>query len=340
MVGYPALHAPPLRVDRAMLVEDVSADSDDDDEEEEITDSPLQCHRARMITSRSAHEDDNLAGGVTTTPASPVDGSAVGDAGSCVTTSIAHHASPAASIGGRSVLQRGTCVGGTSSPIDGVHGSTAVGGSSTMHNNSSSVPCSLAIGWSSIVDGGVALGVALSDGGAGCPGDTADVPAGKASADLDVNMSDAGGECHEDTTTTPAADVFASLIPFISPEDCTISPSSSPLQTDNGDSNPRRGRLSNDVPCFNEESTPSSTAVHSGMSPSDGHQPVVVFCARISRKRMSPPKINQEVVRTVKSMAGRKKGSKNQEVSNKMDVAKEKDKSKKKDSRRRRTRQR
>ncbi|GBG58628.1 hypothetical protein CBR_g28 [Chara braunii] len=325
---------PPLRPDRARVVEDVSADSDDE-EEDEIADLPLQCSRARMTASRREQGDDSLVGGVTATPTTRVDESAVGGAGSCVTTSIGHHASAAVAVTGRSALQRSTCVGGTSSAADHVHGSTEVGGSSTVHNNSVGVSCSLAIGGSSMVDGGVAVGVTVSDTGAGCPGDAADLPAGKASADLDVDMSDAGGECRQDSTTIPpAADVFASLINFISPEDYTISPLTSPLQTESEDNNPPRERLSSvvpPVPRFDEGTTPSSTAVHRGMSPSDGQQPAAQDCARISWKRMSPPEINQEVVRTVKSMAGRKNGWKNKEVSKKMDVSKKKDKSKKRE---------
>ncbi|GBG89126.1 hypothetical protein CBR_g48835 [Chara braunii] len=239
-------YTPPLKADRARVVEDVSADSDDEEEEDEIADLPLQCSRVRMTVSRREQGDDNLVGGVTATPATRVDGSAVGGARSCVTTFIGYHASAAVAIGGRSALQRSTCVGGTGSAADHVHGSTVVGGSSTVHNSSFGVACSLAIGGSSIVDGGVAVGVTVSDTGAGYPADAADVPAGKANADLDVDMSDTGGECREDTTTIPpATDVFASLINFISSEDYTISPLSSPLQTDSEDSNPPRERLSN-----------------------------------------------------------------------------------------------
>ncbi|GBG80670.1 hypothetical protein CBR_g31130 [Chara braunii] len=122
---------PPLRPDRARVVEDVSADSDDEEEEDEIADLPLLCSRARMTASRMEQGDDSLVGCVTVTPTTRVDESAVGGAGSCVTTSIGHHASATVAVGGRSTLQRSTCVGGTSSAADHVHGSTAVGGSST-----------------------------------------------------------------------------------------------------------------------------------------------------------------------------------------------------------------
>ncbi|GBG78952.1 hypothetical protein CBR_g28667 [Chara braunii] len=311
---------PPLRPDRARVVEDVLADSNDEEEEDEIADLPLQCSRARITASRREQGDDSLVGGVTATPTTRVDESAVGGAGSCVTTSIGHHASAAVAVGGRSTLQRST----SDLLVARVQLLIVFMGA-----------LNLAIGGSSTVDGGVAVGVTVSDTGAGCPGDAADLPAGKVSADLDVDMSDAGGECRRDSTTIPpAADVFASLINFISPEDYTISPLTSPLQTDSEDNNPPRERLSSvvpPVPRFDEETTPSSTAVHRGMSPSDVQQPAVQDCARISWKRMSPPEINQEVVRTVKSMAGRKKGSKNKEVSKKMDVSKKKDKSKKRE---------